>query len=224
MIKAITCIKRKTGMTVEDFQSYWRGDHAEVVKRLPNLRRYIQSHALPGGYRKGELVYDGIAEIWVDEVDVLRGMAGSDAYAAVQADEEVFIDRPSMALILTNEHVIKDGPIPEGGVKNVEFVHRKPGMPVDEFQRYWRQVHGPIAAEIPVIRRYVQSHCLPGGYRDGRQPAIDGCAITWFDSVAAMRESARSEAYDLTRADEPNFLDTGDEIDFIITKEHVIIE
>ncbi|MEE1554544.1 MAG: EthD domain-containing protein, partial [Alphaproteobacteria bacterium] len=63
MIKVITCIKRKPGMSVEDFQAYWRTDHAEVVKGLPNLRRYIQSHALPGGYRKGELPYDGIAEI-----------------------------------------------------------------------------------------------------------------------------------------------------------------
>ena len=31
MIKAITCIKRKPGMSVEDFQAYWRGEHAEVV-------------------------------------------------------------------------------------------------------------------------------------------------------------------------------------------------
>ena len=223
MIKAITCIKRKSGMSVEDFQAYWRNEHAEVVKGLPNMRRYIQSHALPGGYRKGELPYDGIAEIWVDDVDALRAMAGTAAYDAVQADEEKFIDRGKMTLILTQEHVIKDGAIPDGAVKNVEFVPRKTGMDVEAFQAYWRDVHGPIAAQIGVIRRYVQSHVLLGAYRDGRQPAIDGCAITWFDSVAAMRASAQSEAYDRTREDEPNFLNTGMEIDFIITTEHVII-
>jgi uncharacterized protein (TIGR02118 family) len=224
MIKAITCIKRKPGMLVEDFQSYWRGEHAAVVKHLPNIRRYIQSHALLGGYRKGELPYDGIAEIWVDDVAALRAMAGTDAYAAVQADEENFIDRTKMTLILTQEHVIKDGPIPDGAVKNIEFVPRKTGMDVAAFQAYWRDVHGPIAAQIQVIRRYVQSHVLLGGYRDGRQPTIDGCAITWFDSVAAMRESAQGEAYGRTREDEPNFLNTDSEIDFIITTEHVIVD
>ncbi|MBT4491079.1 MAG: EthD domain-containing protein, partial [Rhodospirillaceae bacterium] len=208
---------------VEDFQAYWRGEHSEVVKRLPNIRRYIQSHALLGGYRKGELPYDGIAEIWVDDVAALRAMAGTDAYGAVQADEETFIDRSKLALILTQEHVIKDGPIPDGAVKNIEFVTRRTDMDVQAFQAYWRDIHGPLAARIEVIRRYVQSHTLLGGYRDGRVPAIDGCAMTWFDSVAAMRQSAQSEAYDRTREDEPNFLDTDPEIPFIITTEHVIV-
>ena len=223
MIKAITCIKRKPGISVEDFQDYWRGKHAEVVKGLPHIRRYIQSHALLGGYRKGELPWDGIAEIWVDSVDTMRAWAGGDAYGAVQRDEENFIDRGKMALILTQEHVIKDGAVPDGALKNIEFVPRKPSMEVAEFQAYWRDVHGPIAAEIAVIRRYVQSHTLPGAYRDGRQPAMDGCAITWFDSIDTMRQSAQSPAYDRTRKDEPNFIDTENEIDFIITTEHVIV-
>ena len=223
MIKAITCIKRKSGMSVEDFQTYWRTDHAKVVKRLPGLRRYIQSHALLAGYRKGELIYDGIAEIWVDDVAALRAMAGTAAYGAVQTDEENFIDRAKMALILTQEHIIKDGAVPDGALKNIEFVPRKADMEVEAFQTYWRDVHGPIAAEIEVIRRYVQSHTLLGGYRDGKVPAWDGCAITWFDDIAAMRQSAQSAAYDRAREDEPKFLNTENEIDFIISKEHVII-
>ena len=223
MIKAITCIKRKQGLSVETFQAYWRGDHAEVVTKLPNIRRYIQSHALPGGYRKGELLYDGIAEIWVDSVDVMRAWADSAAYAAVQRDEENFIDRSKLNLILTREHVIKDGAIPDGAMKNIEFVSRRPGMDVAAFRAYWRDEHGPIAAEIEAIRRYVQSHTLLGAYRGDGQPAMDGCAITWFDSIEAMRLSTQSPAYDRTRKDEPNFIDTETEIDFIITTEHVII-
>jgi len=31
----------------------------------------------------------------------------------------------------------------------VEFVTHKPGMAIDEFQRYWLEVHGPLAAAIP---------------------------------------------------------------------------
>ena len=223
MIKAITCIKRKPGMGVEDFQTYWRGKHGDVVAKLPKIHRYVQSHALPGGYRKGELAYDGIAEIWVESVDVLRAWAGSAEYQAVELDENNFINRSKTALILTLEHVIKDGPFPDNALKNIEFVPRKPGMPVDEFQVYWRNVHVPIAAEIDVIRRYVQSHTLPGAYRDGRLPPIDGCAITWFDNIDSMRQSAKSAAYDRTRMDEANFIDISKEIPFIITNEHVIV-
>ena len=223
MIKAITCIKRKPGMGVEGFQAYWRSKHADVVAKLPKIHRYVQSHALPGGYRKGELPYDGIAEIWVESVDVLRAWAGSAEYQAVELDENNFIDRSKTALILTLEHVIKDGPSPDNALKNIEFVPRKPGMPVDEFQTYWRNVHGPIAAEIDVIRRYVQSHTLPSAYRDGRLPLIDGCATTWFDNISSMRLSAKSAAYDRTRKDEANFIDVSKEIPFIITTEHVIV-
>ena len=99
-----------------------------------------------------------------------------------------------------------------------------PREEIDEaFQHYWRTVHGPIAAEIPVIRRYVQSHTRLAGYKRDPQPAYDGLAITWFDSVDAMRESAITPAYERTRADEPNFID-GARLSFIITREHVIID
>jgi len=223
MIKVIACINRKPGMEVEAFQDYWLNQHPKLVTGLPGVRRYVQSHARPSGYRGGrELVHDGIAELWFDDTDSLRRLNDSDAYKAVLADEAKFIDPATRVFLLTDEHVIVDGPVPEGGVKNVEFVSRRPGMAVEEFQDYWRQVHGPIAAEIPVLKRYVQSHVRLGAYRDGRQPKYDGLAITWFESTDAMRASARTEAYRRTRADEPNFIAEG-EIPIIISTEHVIV-
>ena len=223
MIKAITCIKRKQGMEVEEFQSYWRDNHADVVTKLPYINRYVQSHALIGGYRRGELPYDGIAEIWVKNVDIFRAWVGSHEFKALEQDEENFIDRSKTVLILTQEHVIKEAPVPSHSLKNVEFVSRKPGMLVDEFQAYWRNVHGPIASEIAKIRRYVQSHTLLGAYRDGRLPPIDGCAITWFENIDAMRLSAQCSAYKRTRKDEANFIDVTKDVPFIITTEHIIV-
>lgn len=188
--------------------------------RLPGLRRYVQSHALLAGYRKGELPWDGIAEVWMDDADAFRRLPGTKEYDAVQADETQFIGRS--AVLLVEDAVIKDGPAPEDGVKNIEFVNRPKGMDVEKFHAYWRDVHGPIAARIPVLRRYVQSHARMGAYRDGREPIYDGCAITWFDSTADMRLSATTPEYAETRADEPNFLPPG-ELPIIIAKEHVIV-
>ena len=221
MVKALSFFKRRSGMSVEEFQTYWRASHPEVVVRLPGLRRYVQSHALPGAYRKGEPVYDGIAEVWFDDTQAMRALAGTPAYAAVQADEAKFIERSSMGLLVTEDHVITDGPAPVGGVKNVEFLTRRPGMAIDEFQRYWREVHGPLAARITVIRRYVQSHTRRAAYEGGRAPRWDGAALTWFDDTQAMRASAASPEYAAVRADEANFLAPA--APFIITREHVIV-
>ncbi len=222
MVKAVSFFKRKPGMSVEDFQKYWRTRHPEVVTRLPGLVRYVQSHTLLSGYRKGEPVSDGIAEVWFPDTAAMRALAGSAAYAAVRADEAQFIDHDTMKLVITEEHVIKDGPMPADGVKNVEFVHKKPGIDVAAFQTYWRQTHGPIAARIATIRRYVQSHARRSAYEGGRAPACDGFAITWWDDVDGMRASAASPEYARTRADEPNFLDVA-RLSFIITREHVIV-
>ncbi|HYB43961.1 MAG TPA: EthD domain-containing protein [Candidatus Methylomirabilis sp.] len=221
MVKALSFFKRKAGMSVEAFQGYWRSKHPEVVVKLPGLRRYVQSHTLLSGYGKGEPVYDGIAELWFDDTGAMRAFAGSETYAAVRADEERFIERSSMGLIITEEHVIKGAAPPPGAVKNIEFVTRRPGMPVDDFQRYWREIHGPLAARIAVILRYVQSHTRRSAYEGGRVPAYDGAAVTWFADTRAMRASAASAEYARVRADEPNFI--APHPPFIITREHVIV-
>lgn len=222
MLKACTLIRRKSGISVEDFQDYWLTTHADIVVRMPQIKRYVQSHPLLGGYRKGHLAYDGVAEIWVDDIQALRQMAATDAYKAVIGDEMNFIDKGSMVLILTDEHVIIDGSIPPEGVKNIEFVKRKKNMPVEGFQTYWREIHGPLAAKIPSIKRYVQSHTKLSGYQRKLQPAWDGLATTWFDSVDAMRIGAQSNAYLETRKDESNFIDE-ECLSFIITREKVIV-
>ena len=221
MVKAVSFFKRKPGMSVEAFQAYWRTAHPAVVVKLPGVRRYVQSHTLPSGYRKREPVYDGIAEVWFDDTRAMRALAETPEYAAVRADEAQFIDHATMGLLITEEHVIKDGPVPYDGVKNVEFVTHKPGMAIDAFQRYWREVHGPLAALIPVVRRYVQSHTRRSAYESGRAPLHDGVALTWFDDTQAMRASAASPEYAAVRADEANFLAPA--APFIITREHVIV-
>ena len=80
--------------------------------------------------------------------------------------------------------------------------------------------HGPLAAKIPVVHRYVQSHLLLSGYRAAMTPLYDGIAETWFDDTNAMRVSRPPRSISAVRADEPN-LSTPTNLAFIITKEHV---
>ena len=222
MVKVITFLKRKPDMSVEDFQRYWLTRHPAVVVRLPGVRRYVQSHTLPSAYKKGEPVYDGIAEVWADDTNALRAMTRGPENAAVQADEAQFIDRARMGVIVTEEHVLVDGAPGSDAVKAVEFLVRQPGMPVDDFQRHWRETHGPLLARIPGLRRCVQSATRRSAYEAGRVPAHDGATLMWFDSPEALRAAAASPEYAAAVADRPRFLGPG-EPPFIVTREHVIV-
>jgi len=221
MLKLVSVIRRKKDMDVEAFQQHWRQVHAPIVLGLPGLRRYVQSHTLLSGYASHAPVFDGIAELWFDDTDDLRAIQGSAQLAAVEADGYEFMDTDALIQLFVVEHVIKNGPTTPDGVKNVELVKRKHGMPVGEFQAYWREHHGPLAAEIGPVQRYVQNHARTSSYRDDRSPPLDGLAITWFNDTSAMRESATTTEYATTRDDEENFLTTP--LDFIITREHIVL-
>jgi uncharacterized protein (TIGR02118 family) len=221
MVKVITFIKRKAGMPVDEFQRYWRTRHPHVVTRLPGVRRYVQSHTLPSAYGAAEPPYDGIAEVWADGTDALRAMTRSPDYAAVEADEARFIDRATMGFIVTEEHLLEDGPVTADAVKHVEFLTRRPGLTVEAFQLHWRDRHAPLVARLPGVRRYWQSPTRPSAYGGNRAPAYDGVASTWFDSAEAIRAAAAGPGHERVAADRAQFLAPAP-APAIVTREHMI--
>src|SRR3546814_10063188 len=44
-------------------------------------------------------------------------------------------------------------------------VNCRPGMDLDDFRTYWKNVHGPLASGIMAIRRYEQDHLARTEYR-----------------------------------------------------------
>jgi len=221
-VKVIEVVRRRPGMSVEDFQDYWLNTHGPIVSRLPGMQRYVQSHARLGGYRKGDLPFDGIAEVSFASKQELAAIASTPEFAAAKADEPNFIDTDALVEIVVDDVVIKDGPIPADAIKNVEFVHLSTAMTPEDAHAYWSGTHGPIAASIPTMSRYVQSHIRMGAYRGAARPRFDGVALTWWDGIDAMRASGESVEYATTRADEANFL--GDPPEAILTTEHVILD
>jgi uncharacterized protein (TIGR02118 family) len=220
MVKVLTLINRKAGMPVDEFQDYWLTRHPLVVTRLPGVRRYVQSHVLPDTYRKREPVYDGMAEVWADDTDSLRAMTKSAAHPDLIADEARFIDRARMAIIVTDEHVAKEGP--KEGVKAIELFTRNPETAIEAFQLHWRDVHAALAARVPGVRRYVASATRATAYAAGRTPSYDGAALMWFDSKEALAAAAGSPEYGALVADRTRFLAPGPPA-FILTREHRIL-
>jgi len=86
-------------------------------------------------------------------------------------------------------------------LKLVFCVKRLPHLSRAEFQRYWRETHGPLVrshAAALGLRRYVQLHtgdeALNAGLRASRggPEAYDGVAELWWDSAEAMGAAVAS--------------------------------
>jgi uncharacterized protein (TIGR02118 family) len=107
-------------------------------------------------------------------------------------------------------------------VKLVYCVTKKPGLNDEEFLHYWKNVHGPVGARIPRLRRLIQSHrlVLP---EDQRPPDYDGMAELWFDDVKALLTARHSPEWRLSTEDEANFIDHS-KTAYFVSEEHVILD
>ncbi|HXZ42334.1 MAG TPA: EthD domain-containing protein [Terriglobales bacterium] len=107
-------------------------------------------------------------------------------------------------------------------IKLVYCITKKPGMTGREFSRYWKDVHGPIGARIPYLRRLVQSHRLtvPG---DKYESDYDGLAELWFDDTKALLAARQSPEWKASVEDEANFIDHS-KVAYFVAEEHVILD
>ena len=104
-------------------------------------------------------------------------------------------------------------------------VTKKPGMSDEEFHRYWKEVHAPIAAKIPGIRRYVQHHtAYPNLLESMGVPSYDGAAEIWVDDFASLERVVSTPEIARAFEDHPNFLADNTRCALFITEEHVVID
>ena len=196
MIKQVSFFKRREDLGPEEFRDHWLNAHADVVRQLNGIVRYVQNHALES--RSG---FDGIAEVWFEDIESMRNVVDTPELAAIRSDEENFIDLNTMGTVLTTEYLIKDREPPSADRKMMALVK---GLLVDDpetFQSEYRDQLGPLVAAVPGIDRYVQAHARPGIYRTGRTPAYDAIASVWFSEVDALVSSREMQAVrDLERS------------------------
>ena len=107
VVKLVYCITRRPGMSVDEFSRYWREIHGPIGRRIPGLRRLVQSHPIPDPDQMGPPTFDGMAELWFDDLAALRTARHSAEWKASSEDEANFIDKRRTALFLTEEHEIE---------------------------------------------------------------------------------------------------------------------
>ncbi len=113
MIKSITLIKRKPGLSREEFIKHYEEVHAPLaLKHFPTFKRYLRNYVItPPGAE--ELDFDCITEIWFENMegskavtDALGGYT-TEIGKIFHDDEERFMDRDSRVSFLVEEKVSK---------------------------------------------------------------------------------------------------------------------
>ncbi|CAB4916532.1 unannotated protein [freshwater metagenome] len=219
-VKLIRALRRAPGTAIEDFRAAVAAS-AQLAPTIPGVWRFVRSLTTPSGYAHRDPVYDLVDELWFDDEPAARAALASPELA--QLLDAIGADPASLATFLAHDHLMKDGEVPAGALKNYEFVTRRPDLTVEQFRSYWLEHHGPLACGIATMLRYVQSHAIDSEYADGAEPAWEGTAITWFADYEAMRDSGADPVYKATRADEENFLGAPLRLPFLITTEQELV-
>jgi uncharacterized protein (TIGR02118 family) len=112
VIKLTAFLTRKPGLSHEQFSAYWRDKHAPLVQSLAPfkslVRRYVQLRPVEGVPNGLPLArYDGIAEIWFDNLrDVFELIRNEHFLSVVTKDEENFLDGSRREIFISQETAI----------------------------------------------------------------------------------------------------------------------
>lgn len=121
-VKLVHFLKRRAGVTPEQFESQWSGRHARAVETLNResslIRRYVQNRklAVPADNFGGSLFaagdtegYAGVEEYWFRSVDDMAELASDPTWRdALNTSESTFVDPAGSFSMVTTERIIYD--------------------------------------------------------------------------------------------------------------------
>lgn len=234
MIKIIGFVKRKAGLSIEEFSRYWQEKHAplgfEVLSDDIRIVRYVHHYAVPME-GLGQSIFDGVAEFGFEDMDMFQKWFAwfmSDGGQPLRDDEKNFMDSTAAVVVMVEERVIIPGDDGrKDGIKLIAGVKRKSGLTLHDFKNYWYENHAPLALEIlpkaPNVQGYVHNYALT---MEGLgEPALDGIGEIWFEDLDAFLESTQwflGDGGKPLRDDEENFVDPSTRV-AVIVKERSFI-
>jgi uncharacterized protein (TIGR02118 family) len=112
--KILMFLKRRPGMSLDEFRDYYENCHAPLCQKYMNtgvsryLRRYVTAHPNPETGAASELAFDVITELWFDDEAVFRGtvkyLSTSLMPPEVIEDEKRLFDREKTRMATVEEH------------------------------------------------------------------------------------------------------------------------
>ena len=112
MVKFSIFLRKHPDMNQEDFVYYHKNKHAPLFTSLPEVkqfvRKYSQYHTLPVSLPElPPLPYDGITELWFDDVESIAKVFSSELYMEqIRPDEQKFLDLYNCSYLITMENIV----------------------------------------------------------------------------------------------------------------------
>ena len=95
MIKSLSLLTRKPGLSKEAFRKVWVEEHAQLVLHVPQVRRYVLSFPLSEPRRPDiptqEMAVDAVAELWFDDMAALQEAGASAAMKRVTDNGALYL-------------------------------------------------------------------------------------------------------------------------------------
>lgn len=90
MIKRISFLRRKPGMSREAFLAHWMGPHADIVRNLPGLRGL--RFGVVTRWHPEDAAWDGVGEVWFDSVEAAEAAFRAEPHISrLIEDRKLFI-------------------------------------------------------------------------------------------------------------------------------------
>ena len=193
MIKSISFLQRKKGLSREEFVKHWLEVHVPMCHVVPGLRGYavstvVEQQSRPDVPALGMDEFDGVAQVWFDSLEA-RAAAGASAEGKRwHADGGTIIG--AIRMFVTNEQFVVPVPTPRPKYKTISVIKRKASFTPKDFHHEWAVVHAPMARAVPGLRGFTLSEIVEEQFRpdipafplDG---PLDGFTESWWDSPAA---------------------------------------
>jgi len=113
MLKQVVLLKRRDGMSMEEFIDYYENHHAKLgVRYMPLARRYVRRYVRPEKNPiTGEVVeldFDVVMEIWwntrQDFEETMKQIGAGEAHRLFYEDEEKLFNSHNNRVFTVEEH------------------------------------------------------------------------------------------------------------------------
>ncbi len=114
LTKLVCGVRRKPGMSREDFHQYWWEVHGPLNRDTPAVRKYFiryeQNHRLESDFARTDVDLEGVTCEWFPSTRDFFAMATDpDSRDVIRADEDNFLDSDNLTWLLCDaEEVIFD--------------------------------------------------------------------------------------------------------------------
>lgn len=220
-------LRKQADLSLSAFERHWRDSHQPIVAELPGLRGYhrnlvVDRQQLGIDYARGGYDFDGVSQLWFDDVASMHAAFDSDVGRAIVEDERRFVG--DIAIITTIQHVVVPRPAGAALVKRMSTLTRREDVGSDTFQNEWFDIHSVLVKRIPEVKGYAQD--LVFERMLGRRPAaradlrIDGIVELWFDDIERLKEGFASGAGKTLMTHAAEFI--GEISTFLVETEEVV--